>query len=74
MLADATDNVDDNMTEVCIEAIAFLNKAKKESNRIIFQYSVHLGLLGKIRNLNESKSEQVNIPHALSLLENAEHY
>ena len=44
MLADATDNVDDNMTEVCIEAIAFLNKAKKESNRITFQYSVHLGL------------------------------
>ena len=35
MFADATDNVDDNMTEVCIEAIAFLNKAKKESNRII---------------------------------------
>ena len=36
LLADAIDNVDDNMTEVGIEAIAFLNKAKKESNRNIF--------------------------------------
>ena len=36
LLADATDNVDDNMVEVCIVAIAFLNKAKKETNRNIF--------------------------------------
>ena len=36
LLADATDNVDDNMTEVCIEAIAFLNKDRKDTNRNIF--------------------------------------
>ena len=36
LLADAIDNVDDKMTVVCIEAIVFLNKAKKESNRNIF--------------------------------------
>ena len=36
LLADAFDNVDDNMTEVCIEAIAFLNKPKNESNRNMF--------------------------------------
>ena len=36
LLADAIDNVDDNMTEVGIETILFLNKAKKETNRNIF--------------------------------------
>ena len=36
LLAHAIDNVDDNMTEVCIEVIVFFNKAKKESNRNIF--------------------------------------
>ena len=29
LLADATDNIDDNITEVCIEALVFLNKPKK---------------------------------------------
>ena len=36
LLADAVNNVDDNMTEVGIETIVFLNKAKKETNRNIF--------------------------------------
>ena len=36
LLADAIDNFDDNMTEVCNEAIAFLNKPKNESNRNMF--------------------------------------
>ena len=50
MLADATDNIDDNMTEFCIEAIAFLNKAKNSQIEIyflIFHSNIHLGLLGK---------------------------
>ena len=52
MLADATctNNIDDNMTEFCIEAIAFLNKAKNSQIEIyfsIFHSNIHLGLLGK---------------------------
>ena len=55
LLADAIDNVDDNMTEVCIEAIAFLNKVKKETNRnIFFNTPFTWGSYVKIRNLNNS--------------------
>ena len=39
LLADAIDNVDDNMT-ICIEAIAFLNKAKKSNRNIFFNIAL----------------------------------
>ena len=43
------------MTEVCIEAINFLNKAKKNSNRnIFFNIPFTWGSKVKIRNLNNS--------------------
>ena len=77
MLADATDNVDDNMTEVCIEAIAFLNKAKNSQIEIyflIFHSNIHLGLLGKNQKSKWKKKWASSLPHAPTLLRNVEHY